>query len=318
MRISRSGGDVTNTGTFVVQEDGALLTSSQLIDNIVAVDDDPFSLGTGSGSMMMAFAGTQSVDANDAGAIAMDTDGAIHIADGGNTITVDGTVTADAGTNLNTSALLTATQHDAAFGTAGSADAQVRSVQGVASMTALVVDGSAVTQPVSGVVTLGAATAEFGKLAAGTAAIGSLTAGTAEIGKLAAGVAVIGSTFLGAATTAVGTTTFTDLDLDEAKIEVTDNPTSVIYGIAAFNATAAPLFLQMWDLDADSVTVGTTAPTNQYLIPGNADSDGAGFIINFVTPKKYTTGFTVACTTDSAGSAAPATNACSVNIEYIT
>ena len=49
----------------------------------------------------MGFAGTQSVNANDAGAIAMDTDGAIHIADGGNSITIDGTVTADLGATDN-------------------------------------------------------------------------------------------------------------------------------------------------------------------------------------------------------------------------
>ncbi len=52
-----------------------------------------------------------------------------------NTVTVSGSVTANAGTNLNTSALLTTAAHDAAFGTAGSADAQVRSIQGIASMT---------------------------------------------------------------------------------------------------------------------------------------------------------------------------------------
>ena len=59
------------------------------------VDDAGFTLGTHSGMMMMGFAGTQSVDANDAGAIAMETDGSVHIHDGGNTITVDGTVTAN-------------------------------------------------------------------------------------------------------------------------------------------------------------------------------------------------------------------------------
>jgi hypothetical protein len=50
---------------------------------------------------------------------------------------VSGTVTANAGTNLNTSALLTTTAHDAALGVAGTADAQVRTVQGIASMTPL-------------------------------------------------------------------------------------------------------------------------------------------------------------------------------------
>jgi len=63
------------------------------------VDDAVFTLGTHSGMMMMGFAGTQSVDANDAGAIAMETDGSVHIHDGGNTITVDGTV--DLGTTDN-------------------------------------------------------------------------------------------------------------------------------------------------------------------------------------------------------------------------
>lgn len=57
-----------------------------------------------------------------------------------NTQTISGTVTANAGTNLNTSALLTTTAHDGAFGTAGSADPQVRSVQGIASGTPLSVD----------------------------------------------------------------------------------------------------------------------------------------------------------------------------------
>lgn len=46
-----------------------------------------------------------------------------------------------------------------ALGTAGSASADVISVQGVASMTALKVDGSGVTQPVSGTVTASQATA---------------------------------------------------------------------------------------------------------------------------------------------------------------
>jgi hypothetical protein len=69
-------------------------------------------------------------------------------------VPVSGTVAANAGTDLNTSALLTTTAHDAALGTAGTADAQVRTVQGIASMTPILVDGSATTQPVSGTVTV--------------------------------------------------------------------------------------------------------------------------------------------------------------------
>lgn len=60
---------------------------------------------------------------------------------------VSGTVTANAGTNLNTSALLTTTAHDAAFGIAGTADTQVRTVQGIAGMTKLLVTPDSVALP---------------------------------------------------------------------------------------------------------------------------------------------------------------------------
>lgn len=63
------------------------------------------------------------------------TDGLLVNLGTNNDVTVTGSVTANAGTNLNTSALLTTAAHDAAFGTAGTADSQVRSIQGIASMT---------------------------------------------------------------------------------------------------------------------------------------------------------------------------------------
>jgi hypothetical protein len=81
-------------------------TAVQIIDNAVHIDDAAFTLGTHSGMMMMGFAGAQSVNSNDAAALACTTAGALHvnilaqtadltIADGGNSITVDGTVTAN-------------------------------------------------------------------------------------------------------------------------------------------------------------------------------------------------------------------------------
>ena len=101
MQVDIVSANVTNAGTFAVQVDGSALTALQLIDNIVSVDDAAFSLGSGSGVMMMGFAGTQSVNANDSAALACDTDGALHISDGGNSITIDGTVTADLGATDN-------------------------------------------------------------------------------------------------------------------------------------------------------------------------------------------------------------------------
>ena len=89
MQVDLVSANVTNTGTFATQVDGDALTALQLIDDIVHADDASFTLGTSKGVMMMGFAGTQSVDANDAAALACDTDGALHVSDGGNSLTVD-------------------------------------------------------------------------------------------------------------------------------------------------------------------------------------------------------------------------------------
>lgn len=64
----------------------------------------------------------------------------------------------------------------AALGTAGSASADVISVQGVASMTALKVDGSGVTQPVSGTVTANPAAVTTG----GASPYSYISAGTSN------------------------------------------------------------------------------------------------------------------------------------------
>jgi hypothetical protein len=90
---------------------------------------------------------------------------------------------------------------------------------------------------------------------------------------------------------------FTSVDLDESE----EDPASsalTIYGIYAWNATAAPLWLQLFN--TNTVTVGTTAPTNNFMIPANADSDGAGVVIPIpVCGLAYSTALTVAITTGS-------------------
>lgn len=90
--------------------------------------------------------------------------------------------------------LLTTSAHDAAFGTAGTADAQVRSVQGIASMTPLLVDATGqgdVPVTLDGeAVVLGAGTAGIGKLTAnsgvdiGDVDVTSIAAGDNNIGNV--------------------------------------------------------------------------------------------------------------------------------------
>ena len=121
---------------------------------------------------------------------------AVPVTDNAGSLTVDGTVAAtQSGTwnitnvsgtvSLPTGASTAAKQP--ALGTAGAASADVITVQGIASMTALKVDGSAVTQPVS------IATAPV--LVAGTAVIGKVgidqtTPGTTNLVALAANQSV--------------------------------------------------------------------------------------------------------------------------------
>lgn len=74
---------VTNAGTFVVQVDGAALTSLQLIDDIVYTDDtSTHATGTSKGALIMAAATPTdgSVNANDIGAVAMTVDRKLHVA----------------------------------------------------------------------------------------------------------------------------------------------------------------------------------------------------------------------------------------------
>ena len=87
-----------------------------------------------------------------------------------NDVTVSGTVTANAGTgtlavsaaSLPLPAGASTAAKQPALGTAGTASTDVLTVQGIAAMTALKVDGSGVTQPVSGTVGISAGTANIG------------------------------------------------------------------------------------------------------------------------------------------------------------
>lgn len=157
---------------------------------------------------------------------------------------VSGTVTANAGTNLNTSSLLTTTAHDAAFGTAGTPDTQVRSIQGVASGT-----------PV-GVQSNGA------NLATETTLASLLTA-----------LQLIDDDQTGASVhyrTSAGTTE------DEHEVK---GSAGRLFSITATNTNAAARYLRCANQVATSTTPGTTTVFLGLAIPGA--TTGAGFTTNF-------------------------------------
>jgi hypothetical protein len=81
------------------------------------------------------------------------------------------------------------------------------------------------------------------------------------------------------------------------KAEVTDDPTATIFSIHYINNNAAISYLQIFDLDADAVTVGSTVPTYVLAVPPTSAST-----FTFQKPILHKTGFTIASATTATGS----------------
>jgi hypothetical protein len=115
-----------------------------------------------------------------------------------------------------------------------------------------------------------------------------------------------------------GLTIFRSIDIDESEEEVKATA-GMLYSIAAFNRTAAPLYLKFYNLTAANTTVGTSTPVLTFVVPANADSDGAGFIIEKTYGWTFDTAISVAATTGIADNdtGAPGANDCVINLGYL-
>ncbi len=200
-----------------------------------------------------------------------------------------------------------------------------------ASGKTLTVDGSGVTQPVSHAALTELAAAIdtemqcdiVGALPAGANAIGKLAAnsgvdiGDVDVTSISAGTNNIGNVGLIGRTTG-GLSIFKSIDLDESEEEVKATA-GQIFSIVAFNRTAAPLYLKLYNLTAANTTVGTSTPVATFVVPANADSDGAGFIWNNEIGLAFSTAISAAVTTAVADNdtGAPGANDCVVMIGYV-
>lgn len=161
-----------------------------------------------------------------------------------------------------------------------------------------------------------------GALPAGTNAIGKLAAnsgvdiGDVDVTSISAGSNLIGDVGLQGRTSG-GLTIFRSIDIDESEEEVKATA-GTLYTIAAFNRTAGPLYLKFYNLTAANTTVGTSTPVLTFVVPGNADSDGAGFILTNPLGFAFDTAITVACTGAVADNdtTAPGANDCVINLGY--
>lgn len=171
---------------------------------------------------------------------------AVNIQDGGNSITVDAT-----SLPLPTGASTAAKQP--ALGTAGTASADVITVQGIASMTALKVDGSAVTQPVSdggGSITVDGSVAADTELTTADLDLGAGTDTRAVVG-------IVGSKSGGAALIPGDATAGLKVDLGaDNDVTVTSGTISTITNVVHVDDNASTLSV---DDGAGSLTVDNAA-----------------------------------------------------------
>lgn len=115
----------------------------------------------------------------------------------------------------------------------------------------------------------------------------------------------------------IGLASQMDIDVDENKANLVAGDVT-IYGISAFNSTDSPIYLKFWDQGVSTVTVGSTTPKLTFLIPANAVSNGAGFVLNVPQGIFFDYQVVWAATTgvDETSSSGPPTNGCILNFFY--
>jgi hypothetical protein len=331
--------------TTMDADTGSILTAVQLIDDAIFADDAAFTLASSKamvgGAVRDDSLATLTAIEGDVVPLRVGSTGALWVGIEG-TVTVGSHAVTNAGTfavqaaqsgtwnitnvsgtvSLPTGAATAAKQP--ALGTAGTASTDVITVQGIASMTPILatLSGTNNIATVTTVTTVSAVTAITNALPAGTNAIGKLAAnsgvdiGDVDVTSISAGTNLIGNVGIGVRTSG-GMTIFRSIDIDETEEEIKSSAGQV-YSITAFNRTAAPLYLKFYNATAANTTVGTTTPVLTFVVPANADSDGAGFVWNHSIGFAFSTAITVACTTAvaDADTGAPGANDCVINVGY--
>ena len=310
---------VTNAGTFVVQVDGAALTSLQLIDDVVYADDGAWTGDTSKHALAGGIyqSAPQTITDGRTAPFNMTVNGAMHVA-------VQGTVTvaSHAVTNAGTFAVQAAQSGTWTVDLGAIDNAVLDAIAASLAIIDATVFGAGteagalrVTLPTdgTGVVKLGAGTAGIGKLTANS----GVDIGDVDVTSISAGSNLIGDVGIQGRATG-GTTTFRSIDLDESEEEVKATA-GTIYSIHAMNLTTGILYLKLYNLTAANTTVGTSTPTHTYPIPANADTDGAGFTFSIPQGIAFSTAISAAVTTGvaDADTGAPAANAAVVHIQYV-
>lgn len=114
---------------------------------------------------------------------------------------------------------------------------------------------------------------------------------------------------------AVHTRTLFDSDGDNTA-QACKTSAGDLHYIHIVNTNSADAYLQLFDVAAASVTVGTTTPKLTFLVPAGNGTDAGGFTENFeLYPLHFEAAITYSCTTTATGNGDPTTGL-TVNLVY--
>ncbi len=112
-----------------------------------------------------------------------------------------------------------------------------------------------------------------------------------------------------------GSTPYFNSAVTNTAVAVTAYPTRVFY-VHCVNNTLTDVFLQVYDRAAADVVVGTTVPTQSWIIPGGSGASNRGAFEEALSwPLQFFTALSIAATTTPTGNTAPST-AATVNLGY--
>jgi len=220
-----------------------------------------------------------------------------------------------------------------ALGTAGSASTDVITVQGITSMTPLKVDGSGVTQPVSGTVTVQQSTASSLKVdLSGTAAnataikvdnsaVTQPVSGTVTVQQSTASNLKVDLSGTAANSTAIkisaapatsgGLSIYRNISLVATGVNIKASAGQV-YGLMIYNGATSTRFVKLYN-KATAPTVGTDTPILTLPIPS-----GASVAVDYSSGIAFGTGIGIGATqlVGDSDTTAPASNEVVVNVLY--
>lgn len=318
--------DTTTIAGAVKAEDAAHTTADTGIPALAVRRDTPTSLaGTDNDYLPLT------TNARGAAWVAVDDTVSVSIDDAGGSLTVDGSVTVNAGTNLNTSALALESGGNLAAQTTAlqiiddwdeTDRAKVNIIAGQAGVAAgagavgatvqrvtLASDDPAVTalqvldNAISG--------SEMQVDVVAALPAGNNNIGDVDVASIAAGTNAIGNVGL-IPRTSGGLTIFRSIDLDETEEEIKATA-GQLFGWYIFNAAATTRYVKLYNATAASVTVGSTTPVLTIPVPA-----GAAANVFSEVGIAFSTAITAAATTGvaDADTGAPSANDVIVNFFY--